>query len=724
MSLKKFEILEMIAKGGMAEVYRARTTGLQGFEKEVCVKKILPHLTEDESFVTMFINEAKLAATLSYANIVQVHDLCVSASGDYFIVMEYVDGKDLSDIIRATQLSGQEIPPAIAVHIIREVCQGLAYAHSRTDKDGAPLNIIHRDVTPHNVLVSYMGEVKLVDFGIAKASSIMSKTAVGILKGKYGYMSPEQARGKPIDHRSDIFNTGIVLYEVLVGERCFAGSSDFSTLNLMRNAEVTAPTEVNAKVPRSLEKIVLKTLAKDVKSRPQTALELEELLGQWAKAEGAVATKADLARFMQGIFKGIDRKVGDFTPGVVEGQSVVGPAPRAPSGSAGSSPPRPPTARAPSLANRPLQSPPPDADPRRQPRELTPANTTPSKAALQQPAGVPEVPSAPFVPQPVARASSVAQPSLRSVIAPPVREAKTEPPAPSAPLQTEPPPAVNEDSAPPQKAPTPGAEAAAPAPAPAGPKVEAPVQAAPAPSPPTKVRKPARIGPQPGANKPKRPVGKQHLRPGLSQVARMKQSPRRTAFTLAAVFVAAGVGGALFGTVRARALSQESAFRAMELAGREAPAPESGLVLIESYPSGLEVWLDGVRLAHPTPVAVERPRSSQALEVKLLQDGRTLHKGEVRFDGKEPVARATFGEAPPAAPSAGAATPQPGTWLSIDAPEGTRVKIDGKRVTASGAAIKVRPNKPHTVELRRKSEKRRMMVTVPEGQTRTLLVEL
>src|SRR5688572_19048125 len=194
MSLKKFEIQEMVAKGGMAEVYRAKTVGLHGFAKEVCVKKILPHLTEDESFVNMFINAAKQAATLPYANIVSVHDLCVSANGEYFIVMEYVHGKDLSDVIRAAQLAGREVQPEVAVYICREVCKGLHYAHTKSDSTGALLNIIHRDISPHNVLVSFMGEVKITDFGIAKASSIMNKTAVGILKGKYGYMSPEQAR--------------------------------------------------------------------------------------------------------------------------------------------------------------------------------------------------------------------------------------------------------------------------------------------------------------------------------------------------------------------------------------------------------------------------------------------------------------------------------------------------------------------------------------------------
>lgn len=329
MSLKKFEILEMIAKGGMAEVYKAKTVGFQGFEKEVCVKKILPHLTEDESFVNMFINEAKLAATLNYANIVQVHDLCVSANGEYFIVMEYVHGKDLSDVIRAAQLAGREIPPEVAVHVMREACKALYYAHTRTDASGANLNIIHRDVSPHNVLVSFMGEVKLTDFGIAKASSIVNKTAVGILKGKYGYMSPEQARGQPLDHRSDIFNTGIVLYELLVGERCFAGSSDFSTLNLMRNAEVTAPTKINKNIPKDLEAIVLKALAREPKDRFQDAMELERALAKLAKSSGYTSQATDLGEFMQELFSSAEseRQPGSST-GVLNLSSVVGPPPK------------------------------------------------------------------------------------------------------------------------------------------------------------------------------------------------------------------------------------------------------------------------------------------------------------------------------------------------------------------------------------------------------------
>ena len=325
MTVKQFEILEMIAKGGMAEVFRAKTSGVQGFEKEVCVKKILPHLTEDDSFVEMFVNEAKLAATLSYANIVHVHDLCRSAAGEFFIVMEYVHGKDLSDVIRAAQLAGREVPVDLAIHVGREMLKGLYYAHNKTDPEGAPLNIIHRDISPHNVLVSFMGEVKLTDFGIAKASSIMNKTAVGILKGKYGYMSPEQARGQPLDHRSDIFNTGIVLYELLVGERCFAGSSDFSTLNLMRNAEVTPPTKINAKLPKEMEAIILKALSKDKKDRFQDGVEFEKALATYAKQSGQHATATELGEFMRSLFANGLEKKPNIPTGILNLASVADP---------------------------------------------------------------------------------------------------------------------------------------------------------------------------------------------------------------------------------------------------------------------------------------------------------------------------------------------------------------------------------------------------------------
>lgn len=725
-SLKKFEILEMIAKGGMAEVYRARTTGLQGFEKEVCVKKILPHLTEDESFVTMFINEAKLAATLSFTNIVQVHDLCVSAGGEYFIVMEYVDGKDLSDVIRVAQLAGREVPPEIAVHVVREVCQGLAYAHSRTDRSGAPLNIIHRDVSPHNVLVSFMGEVKIVDFGIAKASSIMSKTAVGILKGKYGYMSPEQARGKPLDPRSDIFNTGIVLYEMLVGERCFAGSSDFSTLNLMRNAEVTPPTQVNARVPKSLEAIVLKALSREREDRPQSALELERLLGDWARTHNAVATKSDLAAFMQELFRSGATEPLPPSTGVLEVHSVVAPPPKeeTPLPARPAAPvPRPSTARAASLADRPVEAPPPEADPgRRDSRgEIAPAGAASpgaeNAAESNGPSRAEKLPASP-----------AAKPGARA------QEPREQPLA-LAPRDPRPEGGKGAATAPPKRAPNTGDPREAPGPSePRGGGLEAPpspelVRQAPEPvrtpkrDPERKPASPAGASKPPEkkkgkqlSEKPKEPVGRRHLRPGLSQVAR-PPARRRTAFTLTMLVLLAGAAGAGVGTWRARAASREGAFRLMELASRRAPERDLGLMVFESEPPGLFVHLDGAPLEHPTPTAFELPRDEADHRVELLRDGELVHEGNIRF-GEGPVALLRVG-ASPDSPSR-----QPGFLELVGAGRGSISLNERSLGRGPEALLELEPGRTHEIELRRGKRKRTFRVELESGERKTLIVDL
>lgn len=538
-SLKKFEILEMIAKGGMAEVYRAKTTGFQGFEKEVCVKKILPHLTEDESFVTMFINEAKLAATLNYANIVGVHDLCVSASGEYFIVMEYVNGKDLSDVIRAAQLAGREIPPEIAVYICREVAKGLYYAHNQTDSAGANLNIIHRDISPHNVLVSFMGEVKITDFGIAKASSIANKTAVGILKGKYGYMSPEQARGQPLDHRSDIFNTGIVLYELLVGERCFAGSSDFSTLNLMRNAEVTPPTKIVTAIPAEVEAMVLKSLSKEREDRFSDALAFEAALGAWAKKNGA-ATATELSAFVRELFAQAEERENGSSTGVLALASVVGPAPTSDDEAAG---------------HLVASSAPPTPD-----AELVSAPETPAPAPVVAKKKVPSVKAAP-------------------------------------------PKAVSDAKA-------------------------TPAEITPA-EPAKKSRTPARIKKTPPAKRkgkqqsdgPKRPVGRKHLRPGLTQIQRM-QGPSWRGWAVAGVVVLMALAAGLaVGAYRGQQVSRQTTFRNMEVANRQGGGLATVTVLVNSDPPGATVRFDSRELSEKTPVAVERDRDQQAHQIILSKEG-------------------------------------------------------------------------------------------------------
>ncbi len=297
----KYWLLERINVGGMAEVFRAKVFGVEGFERLVAVKKILPNIAEDEEFIKMFVDEAKIAVQLNHANIAQVFDL--GKEGDaYYIAMEYVHGKDLRAIFDRCREMGQPMPIAQACFIVMKVCEGLDYAHNKRDPSGRELGLVHRDISPQNILISYEGEVKIIDFGIAKAVGRVSKTQAGILKGKFGYMSPEQVRGLPLDRRSDVFSVGIVLYELLTGERLFVGESDFSTLEKVRNVEILPPSTYNRRIPEELERIVLKALAKDVEDRYQTAIDLHDELQAFMYSAGEFYSSKDLANWMKRVF--------------------------------------------------------------------------------------------------------------------------------------------------------------------------------------------------------------------------------------------------------------------------------------------------------------------------------------------------------------------------------------------------------------------------------------
>ena len=251
----KYYLLERINVGGMAEVFKAKTFGVEGFERLLAVKRILPNIAEDEEFISMFIDEAKIAVQLQHANIAQIFDLG-KVDGSFFIALEYVHGRDLRSIFDRMRSRGDVAADlAWPATSMMQVCEGLDYAHNKRDAQGRELHLIHRDISPQNVLIGYEGEVKLIDFGIAKAAGKASKTQAGILKGKFGYMSPEQVRGLPIDQRSDIFAVGIVLYELLTGERLFVGETDFSTLEKVRNVEILPPSSYNKKIPPELERI-------------------------------------------------------------------------------------------------------------------------------------------------------------------------------------------------------------------------------------------------------------------------------------------------------------------------------------------------------------------------------------------------------------------------------------------------------------------------------------
>ena len=296
----KYYLLERINVGGMAEVFKAKTLGVEGFEKIVAIKRILPSVAEDEEFIKMFVDEAKITSQLSHANLAQTFDLG-KINETFYIAMEYVPGKDLRAIFERLKRRGERMPLALAAFVISRVCEGLDYAHRKRDVSGRELGIVHRDVSPQNVIVSFEGEVKLIDFGIAKAANKITKTQAGILKGKFGYMSPEQVRGLPLDRRSDIFAAGVVLYELCTGERLFTGNSDFSVLEKVQQAKVTPPSQIEPGIPLKLERMILKALAREPEDRYQHAADLAADLTRFLLEEKNISRET-VAAFMKGTF--------------------------------------------------------------------------------------------------------------------------------------------------------------------------------------------------------------------------------------------------------------------------------------------------------------------------------------------------------------------------------------------------------------------------------------
>jgi len=268
----QYLLLKLIAKGGMAEVFRAMAIGPEGFSKLVAVKRILPHLSKDPQYIDMFVNEARLAANLSHTNIVQILDFG-NINEQLYQSMEYIHGRNLADIIQVLQTNGLPAPCLAACYIFDDALTGLDHAHRKTDASGNPLNLIHRDMSPHNVMVSYEGFAKIADFGIAKASQTTINTVGGVIKGKQEYMSPEQVRGGQLDKRTDIFSLGICFYELLTLTPMYTGTGQMELLTKVGNAKFKKPREVNPNIPEALEAILLKALAVDPDERYQTAEE-------------------------------------------------------------------------------------------------------------------------------------------------------------------------------------------------------------------------------------------------------------------------------------------------------------------------------------------------------------------------------------------------------------------------------------------------------------------
>lgn len=307
--LGKYTLRNKIATGGMAEIWLSEQQGPGGFTKELVIKRILPHLASDARFVEMFLDEARLAAKLSHPNIVQIYDLG-EADGSYFIAMEYIKGHDLEAIINQCNAFGERIDPGMAARIMADACAALDYAHTFADSNGHPLNLVHRDISPQNILVSEKGVVKLVDFGVAKAASSSHVTQAGAIKGKFCYMSPEQIASKALDGRSDLFAMGIVLYELLTGRRPFGHESDMMAVTAILNQPPPPPGQFGAQLPPGLESVLFRSLEKDPNRRFQSADGFQTALEQYLNGTGVLVRTKELAHYMAGLFGDGPRRSG------------------------------------------------------------------------------------------------------------------------------------------------------------------------------------------------------------------------------------------------------------------------------------------------------------------------------------------------------------------------------------------------------------------------------
>lgn len=296
----KYLLLQRIAAGGMAEIFKARFQ-VAGGQKTCVIKRILPHLAMNDDFITMFHDEARISVRLSHANIVQVFDFG-NIEGDHFLAMEYVQGQNLSTLLKKLQKSGNTLPVPIALYIAAEVAKGLHYAHSRTDDTGQPLGIVHRDVSPANILLSYEGEVKIADFGIAKAASKDAATKTGHIKGKASYLAPEQLLSKQLDARCDVFAMGAVLWEMLAGRKLFSGENELEIIAKVSRIKIEPPSSVNTTLPRELDGVVMKALQRNLRNRFQNAGELHRALMAVIRHFGIDVSSTEVGSYIKNLF--------------------------------------------------------------------------------------------------------------------------------------------------------------------------------------------------------------------------------------------------------------------------------------------------------------------------------------------------------------------------------------------------------------------------------------
>ncbi len=298
----KYILLEKLATGGMAEVYLAKSTGANGVNKILAIKRILPQFSENREFIDMFKEEAKIAVNLNHGNVVSIFDFGVEKK-QFFLVMEHVEGKNLRQIINELKRISVSFTIEQVVYMIKEVASGLDHAHRCIDgSTGRPLNITHRDMSPQNIMLSFDGEVKIIDFGIAKAETQLEVTKAGTLKGKFGYMSPEQAEGQAVDLRTDIFSLGIVIWELLANDRLFTASSEAAILRKIRDCQIPSIRKINPSIPPELERIVNKALQKDKNLRYQTSAAMHRDLNRFLNTQYPEFTPNDFSVFIKNTF--------------------------------------------------------------------------------------------------------------------------------------------------------------------------------------------------------------------------------------------------------------------------------------------------------------------------------------------------------------------------------------------------------------------------------------
>ena len=334
----KYRLTQKIGSGGMAEVFRATGEGPEGFERAFVVKRILPRLSEAPEFVGMFVDEAKISARLLHPNIVQVFEFAYQEGG-YYIVMEPVDGVDMGFLLRKLERRGAVAPAAFAAEVGRQACRGLGFAHGLTSPDGKPYGIVHRDVTPPNIMVAWNGAVKILDFGIARAVQQLrtSQTEAGIVKGKMSYVAPELLQGQPADARSDLFSLGVVLHELLSGRRLFVGDNDLETLKLVSEMPVPRPSSRNPEVKPALDEVILRALARDPAKRYQSADEMSQdlerlvLRKRYAASSFAKQVRALVPETESGVEAGVPVELEfgqrDSSAVIAEGTRRVAPPP-------------------------------------------------------------------------------------------------------------------------------------------------------------------------------------------------------------------------------------------------------------------------------------------------------------------------------------------------------------------------------------------------------------